>query len=122
MPIYKDKRGELTFQINGDGAIKLEVIGLNETKSTVTNNNGGVGVSEDENKTVFGTDGLKNKEVRFTGASENIVGDKKVEIEHKITQVGGNSLTYKFPGDYDGDTPYPESDNTPTYMFYIKFI
>lgn len=42
-------------------------------------------------------------------------------LEFIISEVGGNSITYRFPSDYDGTPDVAKDEDSPFLTFYCKF-
>ncbi|MDX2360754.1 MAG: hypothetical protein QNK23_08100 [Crocinitomicaceae bacterium] len=121
MSIYKDGKDKLEFTLKGSGKVYMSVDALNQSRTCVTcNSNNAQVFNGDPKKEIGNSNSINGKLVRFTGAGEKRTNDN-VKFVHTISQDGGDSIEYVFPQDYTGEVAFEESDEMPSYMFYIKF-
>lgn len=130
MPIYEEKKDKLKLDVfDSDQLVKITVDTYHGTTVYVS-----VYLSGEISKTVPDPDNndertivigkaseLKGKTIRFTGAARNPDGNQ-IKISHKIFEGDDNSLIYTFSDDYTGTNNYDNSDQVPTYRFYVTFI
>jgi len=133
MPIYKEKKDKLKLNISdSEESVKITVDTYHGTNVSVR-----VSLSGEINKKVPDPDNpdddtnntivigkasdLIGKTIRFTGSARNPDGDQ-IKVSHSIFEGDDNSLIYTFPNDYTGTNNYANSDQVPTYRFYVTFM
>lgn len=125
MSSYTEKKDKNILQLstNGNNQVTVTMNCYHGTtgKLTFIAPNNSPTISCGQTTLVDSVEALKKKGmIGFLGDFDNYDGLPS-DVEFILQEVGGNTLTYRFPADYTGNPAVPNDEESPYLTFYCKF-